>query len=64
MKTVVQELKEYFEQQLRLQISSKIKYTAEEALLDAIQVCENAFYIAAHICIVGYFIVKLLEEKS
>jgi len=24
---------------------------------------ENAFFIVVYICIVGYFIVKLLEEK-
>lgn len=41
-KTAIQELKEYFEQQLRLQRNSKIKYTAEEALVDAIEVCQNS----------------------
>ena len=41
-KTAIQELIEYFEQQLRLQRSSEIKYTTEEALVDAIQVCKNA----------------------
>ncbi len=32
---------EYFEQQLRLQRSSEIKYTTEDALVDAIDVCKN-----------------------
>jgi hypothetical protein len=41
-KTAIQELIEYFEQQLRLQRSSEFKYTTEEALVDAIQVCKNA----------------------
>ena len=41
-KTAIQELKEYFEQQLRLQRNSEIKYTTEEALVDAIQLCQNA----------------------
>jgi hypothetical protein len=41
-KTAIQELKEYFEQQLRIQRSSEIKYTTEETLVDAIQVCQNA----------------------
>lgn len=40
-KTAIQELVEYFGQQLRLQRSSEIKYTTEEALVDAIQVCQN-----------------------
>lgn len=40
--TAIQELKEYFEQQLRLQRRSEIKYTTEEALVDAIEVCRNA----------------------
>jgi hypothetical protein len=40
--TPIQELKEYFEQQLRLYRNSEIKYTTEEALVDAIQVCQNA----------------------
>lgn len=40
--TPIQELKEYFEQQLRLHRNSEIKYTTEEALVDAIQVCQNA----------------------
>ena len=41
-KTVVAELIEYFEQQLSLHRSSEIKYTTEEALVDAIQICKNA----------------------
>lgn len=41
-KTALKELIEYFEQQLRLQRSSEIKYTTEEALVDVIQVCKNA----------------------
>ncbi len=40
-KTAVGGLIEYFEQQLRLQRSSEIKYTTEEALVDAIDVCKN-----------------------
>lgn len=32
---------EYFEQQLRLQRESKIKYTGEEAYFDALDVCKN-----------------------
>jgi len=42
MKTAMQEAILYFEQQLSLQRTSKIKYTTEEALVDAIQVCKNA----------------------
>jgi NTP pyrophosphatase (non-canonical NTP hydrolase) len=41
-KTAIQKLIEYFEQQLSLQRSSEIKYTTEEALVDAIDVCKNA----------------------
>jgi len=41
-KTAIQELKEYFEQQLMFQRSGEIKYTTEEVLIDAIQVCQNA----------------------
>ena len=40
--TAMQELKKYFEQQLKLHINNEIKYTTEEALVDAIQVCKNA----------------------
>ena len=39
--TAVEELKKYFEQQLRIHLSNKIKYTTEEALLDAIEICKN-----------------------
>lgn len=42
MKTVVKELLEYFEQQLRLHRSSEIKYTTEEAWVDAINIYKNA----------------------
>jgi hypothetical protein len=41
-KTVLENLKEYFEQQLSLHSSGEIKYTTEEVLIDAIQVCHNA----------------------
>jgi hypothetical protein len=41
--TAVEHLIEYFEQQLRLQRESKIKYTAEEAYIDALDVCKNAY---------------------
>lgn len=41
-KTAISGLIEYFEQQLRLHRSSEIKYTTEEALVDAISVCNNS----------------------
>jgi predicted secreted protein len=41
--TVVSELISYFQQQLRLQRESKFKYTGEEAFVDAIDICKNAF---------------------
>lgn len=41
MKTPIQELKEYFNQQLRLKISGEIECTSDEVLIDAIQLCEN-----------------------
>jgi hypothetical protein len=42
-KTAIQELKEYFEQQLRLHKKGEIKFTTEKAFLDAIQICQNAY---------------------
>jgi len=45
MVTATQHLVNYFEQQLRLQRSSEIKYTTEEALIDAISVCKNAIEV-------------------
>ena len=44
-KTVISELIEYFEQQLRLHRSSEIKYTTEEAWCDAIGICNNSIKI-------------------
>lgn len=41
MKSAITTLLEYFEQQLSLQRESHIKYTGEEALVDAIDVCKN-----------------------
>jgi len=43
--TVVSKLLEYFEQQLRIQRTSNIKYSTEEALLDAVDVCKNAIKV-------------------
>ena len=43
--TVVSKLIEYFEQQLRIQRTSNIKYSTEEALLDAVDVCKNAIKV-------------------
>lgn len=42
-RTVLQELIEYFEQQLALQRESNIKYTGEEAFFDALDICKNAY---------------------
>ena len=41
-KQKIEKLINYFEQQLRLQRSSEIKYTGEEAYFDAVDVCKNA----------------------
>ena len=57
-KTAIQELIEYFEQQLRLQCSGEIKYTTEEALLDAIEVCKNAQITKEKEQILAHFLLK------
>jgi hypothetical protein len=41
MEKELEKLIEYFEQQLRLQRSNEIKYTAEDAYIDVIDVCKN-----------------------
>lgn len=40
--TAIQELIQYFKQHLSLHRTKEIVYTTEEALMDAIHVCENA----------------------
>lgn len=42
MEDTLEKLIEYFEQQLKLQRESKIKYTGEEAYFDSVDVCKNA----------------------
>lgn len=43
--TAIQKLIEYFQQQLDLQKTSEIKYTTEEAFVDAIDICKNSLKI-------------------
>jgi len=43
--TIMSKMVEYFEQQLSIQRTSNIKYSTEEALLDAVDVCKNAIKI-------------------
>lgn len=42
MENTLEKLIEYFEQQLKMQRESQIKYTGEEAYFDAVDVCKNA----------------------
>jgi hypothetical protein len=44
-KTIVQQLKSYFEQQLSLHTDGEIKYTAKEALTDAVEICEKSIAV-------------------
>jgi predicted DNA-binding protein YlxM (UPF0122 family) len=44
-KTIVQQLKGYFEQQLSLHEDGEIKYTTKEALEDAVEVCKKAISV-------------------
>jgi predicted DNA-binding protein YlxM (UPF0122 family) len=44
-KTIVQQLKGYFEQQLSLHEDGEIKYTTKEALIDAVEICEKSIAV-------------------
>lgn len=53
MENTLEKLIEYFEQQLRSQRESDIKYTGEEAYFDSVDVCKNALKALRQPTVIG-----------